>query len=84
MKSCVLLVLLLCPVARDLLAAGRVQFKNCVLLVTEPQKQSSTDIITPSDTLSDTEEPALTDDTIQVSYVMGLLMFDETFINCFL
>ena len=70
-------LLLLCLVARDLLAAGRVQFKNCVLHVSEPacQTQSNTDITSTDDTQADTEQPQLIDDTIQVSYVSRRFTF---------
>ena len=58
---------MLCLVARDLLAAGRVQFKNCVLSISEPprQTQSSNDIT--SDAQAEAEPEVF--DTIQVSHV---------------
>jgi len=52
-------------VARELLAAGRVQFKNCVLGVSDPCHQTQTDV---SDARRDIEQESDDiSDTIQVS-----------------
>jgi len=54
-------------VARDLLAAGRVQYKNCMLGIVDPYHETEAS----SSTCSDTQVPVEPDllDTVQVSCI---------------